>query len=114
MNRQYECLFIVANDVTEENRGKIVEKFSKMAGETAKVEKWGLKKFATPINHKKDGYYYLMNFQCAPELPKKMGDLMNITDGLVRYMFVCKDEQLQKKAKGKKAKKEVKEVKENE
>lgn len=106
--RQYECLFIVANDVTEENRTKIVEKFSKMAGESVKVEKWGLKKFATPIDHKKDGYYYLMNFESETKLPKKMADLMNITDGLVRYMFVCKDEQLKAKkanVKDKKVKK---------
>jgi len=68
-----------------------------MAGKDVKVETLGLKKFATPINHKKDGYYYLMNFQADEATPKSMGALMNITAGMVRYMFVCKDDQLKQK-----------------
>ena len=114
MKRQYECLLIIANDVKEEKRNELVEKFSKMAGSSTRVDKWGLKKFATPINYKKDGYYFLMNFAATPDVPKKMGDLMNITDGIVRYMFVCKDEQLHKaknmKAKAKNKTKESTEV----
>ena len=89
----YECMFIIANDVTEEKRNVLVDKFSKMAGSNTKVEKLGLKKFATEINYKKEGYYYLMYFSATSDTPKKIGDLMNITDGIVRYIFVNKDEQ---------------------
>ena len=112
MKSQFECLFIIQNDVKEETRNALVEKWVKMTGDaSAKVEKWGLKKFATPINYKKDGYYFLMNFASTPDVPQKIGKLMNITDGMVRYMFVNKDEQLHKaknqKVKNKKVKAEV-------
>jgi small subunit ribosomal protein S6 len=103
MKAKYECLFIIASDVKDDARAALVEKFSKMAGAGAKVEPWGLKKFASIINHKKEGYYYLMNFSASPEVPAAIGNLMNITEGMVRYLFVNKDEQ--KAIKVKKAKK---------
>ena len=105
MKRQYECLYIIANDVTEAKRNELIEKFSKMAGESCKVEKWGMKKFATPINYKKEGFYVLMNFENESEVPGKIGALMNITDGIVRYMFIEKSITAKKdkvKIKGKK------------
>ena len=89
--RPYECLYIIENTVNDEKRKELIDKFSKMAGSGCKVEKWGMKKFATPINYKKDGFYVLMNFESTPDVPKKIGDLMNITDGIVRYMFVNKE-----------------------
>ena len=109
--RNYECLYIIANNVNEEKRGELIAKFSKMAGSTAKVEKWGIKKFATPIDYKKDGFYVLMNFISTPDVPKTIGDLMNITEGIVRYMFVCVDE---KKMKSKNKSTEKKEDKKEE
>jgi len=91
VKRQYECLYIIENTVNEEKRKELIDKFSKMAGSDCKIEKWGMKKFATPINYKKDGFYVLMNFTSLPEVPKKIADLMNITEGIVRYMFVNKE-----------------------
>ncbi|MCL2228910.1 MAG: 30S ribosomal protein S6 [Firmicutes bacterium] len=105
---EYECMFILANNLSEEKRNGLVEKFSKMASDKAKVEKMGLKKFATEINHKKDGYYYLMTFKCEHDIPKKIGELMLITDGVVRFMFVNKDEQKAPRKSKKPAKSEVK------
>jgi len=104
MNKQYECLYIIANDVKEEKRKALIEKFEKMAGKDVKVDQWGLKKFATPIDYKKDGYYILMNFSSTADVPKKIGDLMNITSEIVRFMFICKDDIKIRKVKNKKAK----------
>lgn len=90
--RKYECLYIIASNVEEAPRAELISKFQKMAGTGTTVEKWGLKKFATPIDYRKEGFYVLMNFSSDTELVKKMSALMNITDGIVRYMFVAKDE----------------------
>ena len=106
MKQKYECLYIIASNVAEEKRSSLIAKFTKMAGADTTVEKWGIKKFATPIDYRKDGFYVLMNFESEPDVPGKMGKLMNITDGIVRYMFVCKDQRNQKqkpKAQKKKA-----------
>jgi len=109
MTKPYECMLIIENTVSDENRTKLIDKFSKMTGDASiKVDKWGLKKFATEINHKKDGYYFLLNFNATPDVPRKMADLLKITDGIVRFMFVDKSEiKPAKKVTKKKVKKEV-------
>jgi len=60
--RKYECLYIIASNVEEAARAELITKFQKMAGAGVSVEKWGLKKFATPIDYRKEGFYVLMNF----------------------------------------------------
>ena len=92
MKRNYECLYIIANNVSEEKRNEMIDKFQKMSGTDAKIDKWGTRKFATPIDYRKDGFYVLMNFTADNETVGKMSKLMNITEGLVRYMFIVKDE----------------------
>ena len=96
MKRPYECLFIIDSDISEEKRAELIVKFAKMASSSTKTEKWGMKKFATPINYKKEGFYVLMNFDAEPEVPEKIAKLMNITEGVVRYMFVDKSEQVRR------------------
>ena len=109
--RKYECLFILASNVEEAPRTELISKFQKMAGTGVSVEKWGLKKFTTPIDYRKEGFYVLMNFSGDIELVKKMSTLMNITEGVVRYMFVCKDEkQLAQDAAKKAARREAREA----
>jgi len=105
VKKSYECLWIIASDVKEEARKGLIEKFAKMAGADTKIEMWGMRKFATPIDHKAEGFYVLFNFNAEPETPRAMGDLMRITDGVVRFMFICKDDIKPRKVKAKKAKK---------
>lgn len=92
---KYELMFIIDRDVTEEAREALIEKFKKMAvdrgSEIIALEKMGMKKFAYPINYKNEGYYVLMTFETANNgLVSEMGNLMNITDGIVRQMFTKK------------------------
>ena len=110
--RKYECLYIIANKVEEASRAELIQKFQKMAGSSATTEKWGMKKFATPINYANEGFYVLMNFSASPDLVAKISSLMNITEGIVRYMFVCKDEkQIAQDAARKAARREAREAK---
>jgi len=72
----------------------LIKQFAKMAGGDTKVEKMGMRKFATPINYKTQGFYVLLNFVAEPDVPNKMRNLMNITDGIIRHLFVAKDEEM--------------------
>ena len=94
MNK-YECLYIIAQDVQEEAREAIIAKFKTMieqkGGEIAGIDKWGMRKLAYPINYKNEGFYVLMNFSAKPEIIDEVSKLMNITDGLIRHMFVKKE-----------------------
>ncbi len=93
MNK-YEVLYILEAAISEEEKEAMVAKFSDMVtsagGEVENVDKWGMKKFAYPINFKNEGYYVLMNFTADSEFPKELERVMRITDGVVRSMVVKK------------------------
>ncbi len=90
----YEVLYIIDRDTEETARDNLVARFEKVvtdaAGTVEKTDKWGLKKYAYPINYKDEGYYVLMTFTAAPTLPKELERQMGITDEIVRYMVVKK------------------------
>ena len=93
MNK-YELMFIIAQDVAEEKREELINKFKSYVeshgGTIEGVEKIGMKKFDYPINFKNEGYYVIFNITLNPEEVDAMNKLMTITDGIVRQMFVRK------------------------
>ena len=93
MNK-YELMFIVASDVADEKREELIAKqkayIEAHNGVVEGIEKVGMKKFAYPINFKNEGFYVIMNIQFNPAEVDAMTKLMNITDGIVRQIFVRK------------------------
>ena len=93
MNK-YELMFIIAADVAEEKREELIAKQKAYVeahkGTVEGIEEMGMKKFAYPINFKNEGFYVLMNISLAPTEVDAMSKLMNITDGIVRHIFVKK------------------------
>lgn len=84
-------LYIIDIDVADEAKAEVVDKFSalveSLGGEVESVEKWGVRKFAYPINFKKEGYYVLMKFSAKPEDPQEIERQMKNTDSIVRQMI---------------------------
>lgn len=89
MNK-YELLYIIDRDVTEEareNAVKLVEDtIVEFGGNVTDVDRWGMRKFAYPINYKTEGYYVLVNFEADPSSIKEMERRMRVNDAFVRYM----------------------------
>lgn len=90
MNK-YQLLFIIDIETPDEKKQEIVEKFSdlivSMGGEVNAVEKWGTKKYAYPINYKKEGFYVLTKFSAPAEVPAEIERLMKINESIVRQMI---------------------------
>lgn len=93
MNK-YELLYIISSDVAEEKREELIKKFSSYVeskgGTVDGIDKWGMRKLAYPINFKTEGFYVLMNLTLGAQEVDAMAKLMNITEGIVRQMFVRK------------------------
>ena len=93
MNK-YELLYIISSDVAEDKREELISKFSSYVeakgGKVEGLDKWGMKKLAYPINFKNEGFYVLMNITMNPNEIDPMAKLMNITEGIVRQIFVRK------------------------
>lgn len=93
MNK-YELLYIISSSATEEQREGVIEKvkalIEKNGGEIAGTDKWGMKKFAYPIDFKNEGFYVLVNFNANPDAVAVINNTMNITENVVRQMIIKK------------------------
>lgn len=93
MNK-YELLYIISSSATDEQKEETIKKVTSMiesrGGAIEGTDKWGMRKFAYPIDFKNEGYYVLVNFSINPEIIKEINNLMNITDNVVRQIFVKK------------------------
>ena len=94
MNK-YELLYILAAG-SEDNINSNIEKYKnlveKNGGAVEKIDRWGMKRFAYPINFKNEGYYVLMNFECDGKLIAEIDRQMRINDDVYRQMFTRLEE----------------------
>ncbi|MGI6702366.1 MAG: 30S ribosomal protein S6 [Christensenellales bacterium] len=95
MNK-YEILYILDNDLTDEMKSKLVDKFvqviEQLNGKIVLLDKWGTRKFAYEINKKNEGFYFLMNVEADATVPLEIERQVSITEGAVRCMILKKDE----------------------
>jgi len=89
MNK-YEILFVLTSGLEESAYEAAVEKYSAVitsrGGNVEKVDKWGMRKLAYPINYKTEGYYVVMQFTADGETPAELERLMRISDDVIRFL----------------------------
>lgn len=89
MNK-YECLYVIDAELSEEEIRASVEKFSGIVtdngGEIEKIDEWGKRRLAYPINYKTEGYYVLMLFAAPAALPAELQRNMKNDERIMRYV----------------------------
>ena len=93
---KYEVLYVIDPTLGEEATAALVEKFKALVeanGTLTSIDEWGKRRLAYPINDLMEGYYVLMTFTAAAAVPAELDRVFRITDGVMRSMIVCKDEQ---------------------
>ena len=95
MNK-YESMYILKPDLEEEAKDALVAKFSDIVkangGEVEKIDEWGKRKLAYPINYINEGYYVLMTCECKPSLPAELDRVFKITEGVMRSLITAVEE----------------------
>ena len=92
---QYEVLYVLNPNLTEEETQAIVEKFKTLIeqnGTVDEMEEWGKRKLAYEINYLTEGYYVLVKFTSGPELPAELDRILGITDGVIRSLVTLRYE----------------------
>lgn len=95
LNANYEVVYILSPDLGEEATAALVAKFKTLVeenGTLAEIDEWGKRRMAYPINDLNDGYYVLMTFSSLPSFPLELDRIFRITDGVMRSLIICKDE----------------------
>ena len=92
---QYEALYIILPDLDEEAKTASVEKFKGIVesngGEVSAVDEWGKKRLAYEIMDRNEGYYVLMTFGSAPELPRELERNFKNDEQILRYLVTRKE-----------------------
>lgn len=91
MNR-YETVCIVRPDIAEDAIKGIIQKASSSlegaGGTVARVDEWGRRKLAYPIQKKGEGYYFVLEYTSSPEASKEIERLFKLSEDVLRYQTV--------------------------
>ena len=94
MNK-YEAMYVITPELEDEAVKGIIEKYTGIitanGGEIEKVDEWGRRRLAYPINYKTEGYYVLTTFSAAPEFPRELERNFNNDENILRYLVVRKE-----------------------
>jgi len=94
--RAYEVMFIVNAELDEEKNTAVIEKFQGIVentgGELVKLDKWGKRKLAYEIDHKREGFYVLMHFNGEPATVAELDRVFRITDDIIKFMIIKEEE----------------------
>ena len=89
--RNYELVYVVKPNSDEEVREAILNKVKEVVatdGEIVKVDTWGTKKLAYPIAKFTEGFYVLVNFKSAVDVPKEIDRNLKINENVIGHMIV--------------------------
>jgi len=97
-SRQYELIYIVSPDATEQEvadlHAQVEASVARFAGELVKTENWGRRKMAYEIGFHKEGIYVLELINGSGELMKEIERRLRVSDRIMRYLVVRVDEEL--------------------
>jgi len=92
MSRMYETIYIVKPDLAdEENKAlttKINEVVAKMNGDVRKLEDWGIRKLAYPIDKITRGRYMYLRSDGDSALIAELERRLRLDDRVIRYQTV--------------------------
>jgi small subunit ribosomal protein S6 len=90
--RMYETIFIVQPDLGEEETkaltAKVQEVIASMKGDFKRLEDWGARKLAYPINKFTRGRYYFLRFDGDAPLIAELERRLRLDDKVLRYQSV--------------------------
>ena len=94
MNK-YESVIIIGQDVEEEGRKALITRFTDLINTEGKVEsvdELGKRKLAYEVKKNKEGYYVVFNFEAKPTLIAELERNYRITDEVIKFIVVRKED----------------------
>ncbi|MBR2721988.1 MAG: 30S ribosomal protein S6 [Clostridia bacterium] len=91
LTNSYESMFIVSLANGEEAAKTVVSKFTDLISanaEVVKIDEWGKRRFAYPIQDMNEGFYTLVTFKADGAFPAELQRLMNIDEAVLRAMVI--------------------------
>jgi small subunit ribosomal protein S6 len=100
MENTYELTYILTPILEEDAVQKQVDLVNSWiesnGGKIEEVDQWGLKKFATPMEGKSNGYYINVYFTAPSETVKVIERNMKINDEFIRHLVLKYDAKMKR------------------
>lgn len=94
--KAYELLLLLSPSLDEETRTAVLDKVQGLitadGGVVDNVDSWGKRKLAFEIEKFTEGDYALVDFHAAPAAIAELDRVLHITDSVVRYMLVHRED----------------------
>jgi small subunit ribosomal protein S6 len=93
--RHYEIVFLVHPDQSEQVSGMIEryqESIEKEQGRVHRLEDWGRRQLAYPIDKIHKAHYVLMNIECDQPTLDQLTHGFRFNDAVLRHLVVLRDE----------------------
>lgn len=95
--RQYETMFVLRPEFDKEQAqalvGRFVEIIENNGGTIEKVSDWGKRRLAYEVKKYREGIYTLVNFQSEAAVATELERNFKISEDVIRYLIVRKDEE---------------------
>lgn len=100
--RHYETIFIISPELSEDETGTVVEKFSGILTDAGavmvKVENWGRRRLAYEVKKFNKGYYVLFDYGAEPAAVTEMERNFKIDERVIRFLTVKQDDEFDPEA----------------
>jgi small subunit ribosomal protein S6 len=93
--RHYEVVFLVHPDQSEQVAG-MIDRYRNMiesnGGKIHRLEDWGRRQLAYPINKIYKAHYVLMNIECNQDVRDELESAFRFNDAVIRNLIMKRDE----------------------
>ena len=101
MRRDYELGFILNPEVNEEQNNAILERISQIVsnhdGQVVRINQWGRRRLAYPIQHQRDGFYVFFDMILTPETVFELDRNLKVTEEVLRHIIIRRDPKIAQK-----------------
>lgn len=95
MTRDYELAFILNPEVNEEQTqtilGRVDQVVANYGGRIVKVNQWGRRRLAYPIERHRDGFYVFIDMILTPETVNELERTLRVSEEVLRHMVKRRD-----------------------
>ncbi|AWB84900.1 30S ribosomal protein S6 [Corynebacterium liangguodongii] len=93
--RHYEVMIILDPQQEERTVAPSLDKFLEIVrkdnGTVEKVDVWGKRRLAYPINKKEEGIYAVIDLDCAADTVAELDRVLNLNEGVLRTKVLRTD-----------------------
>ncbi len=95
MSRDYELGLIINPEVSEEEAraalGRVEQIVANHGGQIVRVNQWGRRRLAYPIDRHRDGFYVFIDMILTPETVSELERTLKVSETVLRHMVKKRD-----------------------